>query len=114
AAGFSAPAAGLATHADAASPTQAHADAHAAPVLVGVRNLHKWYSGVHALKGVNLDFRRGEVVGLLGDNGAGKSTLIKILSGVHRPDEGEIIFEGRRVQIGSPKQAMGLGIETIH
>lgn len=88
--------------------------AQASPLLVGVRNLHKWYSGVHALKGINLDFRRGEVVGLLGDNGAGKSTLIKILSGVHRPDDGEILFEGRRVQIGSPKQAMQLGIETIH
>ncbi|MGA7776252.1 MAG: ATP-binding cassette domain-containing protein [Paraburkholderia sp.] len=98
--------------ADASAAEQA--GTRASPVLVGVRNLHKWYSGVHALKGIDLDFRRGEVVGLLGDNGAGKSTLIKILSGVHRPDEGEILFEGRPVQIGSPKQAMQLGIETIH
>jgi simple sugar transport system ATP-binding protein len=82
--------------------------------LMAVRNLHKWYSGVHALKGVSLDFKRGEVVGLLGDNGAGKSTLIKILSGVHRPDEGEILFQGRPVRIPTPKAAMQLGIETIH
>jgi simple sugar transport system ATP-binding protein len=82
--------------------------------LMAVRNLHKWYSGVHALKGVSLEFKRGEVVGLLGDNGAGKSTLIKILSGVHRPDEGEILFQGRPVRIPSPKAAMQLGIETIH
>jgi simple sugar transport system ATP-binding protein len=109
-AGFATSEPGALAHASAAQ----HAVSQALPVLVGVRNLHKWYSGVHALKGINLDFRRGEVVGLLGDNGAGKSTLIKILSGVHRPDEGEIVFEGRRVQIGSPKQAMGLGIETIH
>jgi simple sugar transport system ATP-binding protein len=107
---FTAPLSDASAHATAAEQTAAQASS----VLVGVRNLQKWYSGVHALKGINLDFRRGEVVGLLGDNGAGKSTLIKILSGVHRPDEGEIVFEGRRVQIGSPKQAMGLGIETIH
>ena len=82
--------------------------------LMAVRNLHKWYSGVHALKGVSLEFKRGEVVGLLGDNGAGKSTLIKILSGVHKPDEGEILFQGRPVRIPTPKAAMRLGIETIH
>ena len=82
--------------------------------LMAVRNLHKWYSGVHALSGVSLEFKRGEVVGLLGDNGAGKSTLIKILSGVHRPDGGEILFQGQPVRINSPKAAMQLGIETIH
>ncbi|MBV8640696.1 MAG: ATP-binding cassette domain-containing protein, partial [Verrucomicrobia bacterium] len=73
--------------------------------LISVRDLHKWYSGVHALKGVDLDVRPGEVCGLVGDNGAGKSTLIKILSGVHRPDRGEIRIDGRSVQITSPKSA---------
>ena len=82
--------------------------------LISVRDLHKWYSGVHALKGVDLDVRSGEVCGLVGDNGAGKSTLIKILSGVHRPDRGEIRIDGRSVQITSPKSAMKLGIETIY
>ncbi len=82
--------------------------------LIETRGLHKWYSGVHALK--NVDFRvfRGEVVGLVGDNGAGKTTLIKILSGVHPPDGGEIRIEWRRVDIATPKQAMNLGIETIY
>ena len=47
--------------------------------IISVRNLHKWYSGVHALKGVSLDFEPNEAVGLVGDNGAGKSTLINIL-----------------------------------
>jgi simple sugar transport system ATP-binding protein len=79
-----------------------------------VRNLHKWYSGVHALKGVNLDVPPGQVCGLVGDNGAGKSTLIKILAGVHRPDRGEIRIDGRLVEINSPKSAMKLGIETIY
>ena len=82
--------------------------------LISVRNLQKWYASVHALKGVNLDVRPGEVCGLVGDNGAGKSTLIKILSGVHRPDRGEIRIDGRLVEINSPKAAMKLGIETIY
>jgi simple sugar transport system ATP-binding protein len=78
------------------------------------RGLHKWYSGVHALKGVDLKVAEGESIGLVGDNGAGKSTLIKILSGVHRQDRGEILIEGRKVNIRTPKQAMNLGIETIY
>jgi simple sugar transport system ATP-binding protein len=82
--------------------------------LISVRNLHKWYSGVYALKGVNLDVPPGEVCGLVGDNGAGKSTLIKILAGVHRPDRGEIRIGGQLVEITSPKAAMKLGIETIY
>jgi simple sugar transport system ATP-binding protein len=85
-----------------------------ATALISVRDMHKWYSGVHALKGVNLDVQPREVVGLVGDNGAGKSTLIKILSGVHRPDQGDIHIEGERVHIVSPKAAMRLGIETIY
>lgn len=82
--------------------------------LIETRGLHKWYSGVHALR--NVDFRvfKGEVVGLVGDNGAGKTTLIKIFSGVLRPDEGEILIEGRKVDISTPKEAMRLGIETIY
>ncbi len=100
-------------HSYADANTSADASS-ASTTLMAVRNLHKWYSGVHALKGVSLEFKRGEVVGLLGDNGAGKSTLIKILSGVHKPDEGEILFQGRPVRIPSPKAAMQLGIETIH
>jgi simple sugar transport system ATP-binding protein len=82
--------------------------------LISVRALHKWYAGVHALKGVNLDVQPGEVCGLVGDNGAGKSTLIKILAGVHRPDRGEIRIGGHLVEIASPKVAMKLGIETIY
>jgi len=82
--------------------------------IIECRGLHKWYSGVHALKGINLSVAAGESVGLVGDNGAGKSTLIKILSGVHQPDEGDILIEGKKVDIRTPKQAMNLGIETIY
>jgi simple sugar transport system ATP-binding protein len=82
--------------------------------LISVSRMHKWYAGVHALKGVSLDIRPREVVGLVGDNGAGKSTLIKIMSGVLRPDKGEILIDGKRVEIASPKAAMRLGIETIY
>ena len=82
--------------------------------LIETRGLHKWYSGVHALKNVSFRVDRGEVVGLVGDNGAGKTTLIKILSGVHRPDGGEVYMEGRKIDIDTPKTAMKLGIETIY
>jgi simple sugar transport system ATP-binding protein len=82
--------------------------------LISVSHMHKWYAGVHALKGVSVDIEPREVVGLVGDNGAGKSTLIKIMSGVLRPDKGEIRIDGKRVEIASPKAAMRLGIETIY
>ena len=82
--------------------------------LIECRGLEKWYSGVHALKNVSVSLGTGECVGLVGDNGAGKSTLIKILSGVHRPDGGEVRIEGRAVDIESPRTAMRLGIETIY
>ncbi|MCR6497561.1 ATP-binding cassette domain-containing protein [Shinella sp. CPCC 101442] len=82
--------------------------------VIECRNLQKWYSGVHALKSVNLTIHPGETVGLVGDNGAGKSTLIKILSGVHHQDSGEVLIEGRKVELRSPKDAMRHGLETIY
>ncbi|TIX90900.1 ATP-binding cassette domain-containing protein [Rhizobium sp. P44RR-XXIV] len=82
--------------------------------IIECRNLQKWYSGVHALKNVSLTINPGESVGLVGDNGAGKSTLIKILSGVHHQDAGEILIEGQEVNFRSPKDAMHHGLETIY
>ena len=82
--------------------------------IISIRGLHKWYSGVHALNGIDLDLESGEPVGLVGDNGAGKSTLIKVLSGVELPDSGEIRVEGQPVALRSPKSAMRLGIETVY
>lgn len=92
----------------------AQAGAHDQAPLMRCLALQKWYSGVHALREVTLAIGQRQVVGLLGDNGAGKSTLIKILSGAHTPDSGSIEFQGRPVRIASPKDAMRLGIETIH
>ena len=85
-----------------------------ADAIISCRGLEKWYSGVHALKNIDLDVIRGEALGLVGDNGAGKSTLINILSGVHQPDGGEIFIDGKAVRIPNPKAAMKLGLETIY
>ena len=82
--------------------------------LLSVRNLTKVFGGLVAVDGVSFDVARGEVVGLLGDNGAGKSTLIKCVSGVHAPDEGEIVFDGEPVAFASPMDARRAGIETIY
>lgn len=82
--------------------------------LVEMRDIWKSFGRVTALRGVNFEVHRGEVVGLVGDNGAGKSTLIKILSGVFPPDKGHILWEGKEINIRSPRHAMDLGIETIH
>jgi simple sugar transport system ATP-binding protein len=95
--------------APAAAPTPASRE----PLMRAV-GLDKWYKGVHALKNVDLDVGYSEVIGLVGDNGAGKSTLIKILSGSHAPDRGEIWFQGRKVKLTSTRVAMELGIETIY
>ncbi|MEO7752410.1 MAG: sugar ABC transporter ATP-binding protein [Terracoccus sp.] len=74
----------------------------------------KRFPGVVALGGVDLDVRRGEVHCLLGQNGAGKSTLIKVLAGVHQPNEGTIDWQGERVTLGHPQAAMDLGIATMY
>ncbi|RJT27630.1 sugar ABC transporter ATP-binding protein [Buttiauxella izardii] len=79
-----------------------------------MNNITKRFPGVLALSHVSFNLRRGEVHALLGENGAGKSTLMKILSGVYRPDEGEIIFEGKKVKFDSPLEAQNLGITIIH
>src|SRR5450756_2137135 len=77
------------------------------------RHVSKSFGGVHVLRDVNLELGTDEVVGLLGDNGAGKSTLIKIITGVHQPDEGEIYFGGQRVTGMDVQKARMLGVETV-
>ena len=85
-----------------------------ASALLGMADIVKRFPGVVALAGVDLDVRPGEVHCLLGQNGAGKSTLIKVLAGVHQPDEGTITWEGEEVHLGHPQAAMDLGIATIY
>ncbi|WP_309081578.1 sugar ABC transporter ATP-binding protein [Zhihengliuella sp.] len=82
--------------------------------LLEVRGISKRFAAVQALKGVDLDVRAGEVHCVMGQNGAGKSTLIKTLSGVHQPDEGEIFWEGEKVELHSPTAALDLGIATMY
>ena len=76
--------------------------------------ISKSFGSVHALKSASMTLREGEVVALLGDNGAGKSTLIKAISGVHTIDGGAIFVRGQKASIASARDAMDLGIETIH
>ena len=82
--------------------------------LLEVKNIVKRFGGLVAVNRVSMEVYPGEVVGLLGDNGAGKSTLIKVVSGVYQPDEGEIYFEGEKVKINNPMDAIKLGIETLY
>jgi ABC-type sugar transport system ATPase subunit len=83
------------------------------PVL-SIRHLTKRFGGLTAVNRVTWNIYPGEVVALLGDNGAGKSTLIKCVSGVYQPTEGEIFFDGKRVQFAKPIDARSRGIETIY
>lgn len=82
--------------------------------LLEMRNISKRFGEVQALRNVNFCVRHNEVVGLLGDNGAGKSTLIKIVTGYHHPDSGEIYFNGRKIERLSVSEARRLGIETVY
>jgi ribose transport system ATP-binding protein len=82
--------------------------------LLDVRGVTKSFAGVRALRGVDLTVRAGEVHCVLGQNGAGKSTLIKTLAGVHRPDEGSIVWRGEAVEIADPEAALALGIATMY
>lgn len=82
--------------------------------LVEMRNMHKRFGGVQAVNGVTIDVYPGEVVGLLGHNGAGKTVLMKMLSGAHHADDGEIRINGSAVDIATPHKAHEQGIETIY
>jgi simple sugar transport system ATP-binding protein len=82
--------------------------------VLRLENLQKSFGSVRALKSASFALHEGEVVALLGDNGAGKSTLIKSISGVHPPDGGRIFVRGAPATIRSARDAIELGIETIH
>lgn len=84
------------------------------PLLVSMRGIHKAFPGVQALINVDFDLRHGEIHALIGGNGAGKSTLIKVLTGVEKPDSGQICLEGKEVHVRSPQHAQLLGISTVY
>ena len=85
----------------------------AEPILE-LAGLRKSFGPVHALRGVDMELRRGEVLALVGDNGAGKSTLIKHIAGVYRADAGTIHLAGERIDLLSPREARERGIETVY
>src|SRR5690554_1188499 len=84
--------------------------------LVEMKNIYKYYGGIEALKGIDFKVGDNEVVGVLGDNGAGKSTLIKIITGLHPFDDGEMYIKGEKINPAkySVKKAHELGIETVY
>jgi len=82
--------------------------------LLQLRGIEKHFGAVQALVDVDLDLPAGQVTALAGDNGAGKSVLIKCIAGIHTPDAGQILWDGRPVHIRTPREASALGIETVH
>ena len=82
--------------------------------LVEMQNIYKFFGGLCATNDISLTVGKGEVIGLVGDNAAGKSTLMKILSGVHRPTEGQIFIEGKEMVAKSPRDARNAGIEMLY
>ena len=83
-------------------------------LAISLRHVSKSFGQVQANHDVSLDIFRGEILALLGENGSGKTTLMNMLSGIYYPDSGEIIIDGKRVQINSPKDAFDYGIGMIH
>jgi ABC-type uncharacterized transport system ATPase subunit len=83
-------------------------------LVLELRQITKRFPGVVANDSIDLDLRRGEVHALLGENGAGKSTLMNVLYGLYRPDEGEILLDGKQVSFGSAKDAIEAGIGMVH
>jgi D-xylose transport system ATP-binding protein len=82
--------------------------------LVDMRHINVAFGGVHAVENVSVDLYAGEVMGLVGGNGAGKSTLMRVLSGAHPADSGEILVDGKKATIQNPRDAKVYGIETIY
>ncbi len=82
--------------------------------ILELRDISKAFGAVQALEGVTLDIRPGEIHALVGENGAGKSTLIRIATGIHRPDRGEIVLDGQPVQIANSQEAQAYGVAAIY
>jgi ribose transport system ATP-binding protein len=82
--------------------------------LLALRNITKCFPSVRALDGVSLEFAAGEIHALVGENGAGKSTAIKVMTGIHQPDSGEIMLQGAPVRLESYRDALAKGIGIVH
>ena len=84
------------------------------PAPLQAENIAKTFGPVAALRGVSLELREGEILGILGDNGAGKSTLMKILTGYHPQSDGRLLIRGQETQLRSVDHARSLGIECVY
>ncbi len=104
---------GAAANKGAAANNGAGADS-TPPLLLRAEHVSKHFPGVQALHNVDFTLERGEVHALVGQNGAGKSTLVKCISGVHPPDGGHIVLDGREITTYTPKHAYDLGIAVVH
>jgi ABC-type sugar transport system ATPase subunit len=82
--------------------------------LLSLRGVSKSFGAVQALSAIDLDIPSAQVTALVGDNGAGKSVLVKCIAGIHTPERGRILWQGRPVHIRTPKDAADLGIETVY
>jgi D-xylose transport system ATP-binding protein len=82
--------------------------------LLSLRGVNKSFGAVHVLRSVDLDVPAGQVTALVGDNGAGKTTLIKSVAGIHPFEDGDMFWEGEKVDVHGPKQANALGIEVVY
>lgn len=82
--------------------------------ILSLRGINKSFGPVHVLKDVHFDAYPGQVTALVGDNGAGKSTLIKCIAGIYTPEEGDFLFEGKKVEVHGPRDATALGIEIVY
>ena len=83
-------------------------------VLLRIKDVSKSFGGVHALRGVSLEVRQGEVHALVGENGAGKSTFMNVLGGIVEKDDGEVEFKGQPVHFTTPAESQAAGIAIIH
>ncbi len=90
------------------------ATADGAALPIALRSVSKAFAGIKVVNAVSFDMRPGEVHALMGENGAGKSTLIKMMAGLHQPDEGQILVNGKPVKFATPRDAHAAGIATVH
>ncbi len=83
-------------------------------IVLEAQNISKYFGTITALENVNLTVKQGECLGVVGDNGAGKSTLMKVLSGLYKPSNGSLFFEGNEQILNSPRDSQNLGLEMVY